>query len=205
MIYKNNQADIRVGDYVTEISNKTVVSNGNATAGMGGGIVYDSMANVEFDTMTSGTLGIPVSVKNNITAYTEKAALIGLGFTNTLGSEERDYNLIYSNNPGAWWWTEDCGYVAAGGDYSTMQIDFKWLAGQYGFQPLYWAYDPVKTLKTYDPNDILDDPLFESMTTGTEDYQLGTGSPGIGAGEDATNMGAWVGADPMDWSTGLPH
>jgi len=206
VIYKNNRAGIRVGDFVTEISNNTVVANGNVTAGMGGGIVYDSSTNL--DSMPTGTLASPIPVKNNVIAYNEKAALLGLGFTNTLGSEERDYNLIYSNNPGAWWWTEDCGYVAAGGDYSTELIDFKCLAGQYGFQPLYWdcwQCPGGKTLETEDPGDILDDPVFVSMTTGTEDYQLDTGSPGIGAGESGTDMGAWGGSDPMDWSHGLPH
>ena len=134
---------------------------------------------------------------------------MGLGFTNTLGSEERDYNLIYDNNPGAWWMTADCGYVAAGGDYNTRQIDYKCLTGQYGFNPLYWDYIPVKTLKTQDPGDILDNPDFVSMTTGSEDYRLDDiivpQSPGIGAGEGGTDMGAWGGADPMDWSHGLPH
>ena len=208
VIYKNNRAGIRVGDYAVEISNNTVVSNGNVTDDMGGGIVYDSQINTCMDCQPSGTLGSPITVKNNIIAYNEKAAFMGLGFTNTLGSEERDYNLIYSNNPGAWWWTEDCGYVAAGGDYTTQQIDFKCLSGQYGFQPLYWdcwQCPEGKILKTQDPGDILDNPDFVNMTTGSEDYQLDTGSPGIGAGEGGTDMGAWGGADPMDWSHGLPH
>jgi hypothetical protein len=209
VIYKNNRAGIRVGDYAVEISNNTVVSNGNVSHDMGGGILYDSQINTCMDCQPSGTLGSPIPVKNNIVAYNEKAAFVGLGFTNTLGSEERDYNLIYDNNPGAWWMTPDCGYVAAGGDYTTQQIDFKCLAGQYGFQPLYWDYLPVKILKTQDPNDILDNPDFLSMTTGSEDYRLDTigppPSPGIGAGEGGTDMGAWGGADPMDWSHGLPH
>ena len=209
VIYKNNRAGIRVGDYAVEISNNTLVANGNVSDDMGGGIVYDSQINTCMDCMPSGTLGSPIPVKNNIIAYTEKAAFMGLGFTNTLGSEERDYNLIYDNNPGAWWMTADCGYVAAGGDYDTGLIDFKCLGGQYGFPDvLYWDpddSDPNRILKTVDPNDILDNPDFVDMTTGSEDYQLDTGSPGIGAGEGPTDMGAWGGADPMDWSHGLPH
>jgi hypothetical protein len=212
VIYKNNRAGIRVGNFVQEISNNTVVSNGNVSHGMGGGIVYDSSS--ALDEMPTGTIPTKPIVKNNIIAYTEKAALIGLGFTNTLGTEERDYNLIYSNNPGATWMTADCGYVAASGDYSTGDIDFKCLAGQYGFRVLYWDNN---VLKTQDPNDILDDPVFVSMTTGTEDYQLDTGSPGLGAGEGGTDMGAWGGIGTfstpygsgynvyMDWSHGLPH
>ena len=56
-----------------------------------------------------------------------------------------------------------------------------------------------------DPNDMLDNPDFVNMTTGSEDYQLDIGSPAINAGSDGTDMGAWGGADPMDWSHGLPH
>jgi hypothetical protein len=179
VVYKNEFAGIRVGDgvggsHITNISHNTVAENGGGTtldqAVAGGGIVYHD----GYD--STGTTPCYYCKPHG-----------------TLGSEERDYNLIYSNNiqPGSpEWMTADCGYVAALGDYSTGQIDFKCLSGQYGFQPLYWDNS---VLKTQDPNDILDDPLFVSMTTGSEDYQLDTGSPGIGAGSDATDMGAWGG------------
>ena len=105
-------------------------------------------------------------MKDNVIAYNARAALAGMGSTNTVGSEERDYNLIYSNNPGAYWMTGDCGYVAAGGDYSrdiSPKIDFKCVYGQYGFDDiLYWDYTTnPETVKTQDPNDILDNPDFE--------------------------------------------
>ncbi len=182
VIYKNNRAGIRVGDYVTAISNNTVVSNGNSSASMGGGIVYDNMANVALDAKPNGTLSSPIEVKNNIIAYTVKAALRGLGFTNTPGSEERDYNLLYANNytdpPTGFVLTPDCSSPST----------WRCYIAQYGF----FASSPFA-------NDIFADPVFVDMTTGSEDYQLDTGSPAIGAGSDSNDMGAFGGSDPITW------
>ena len=99
----------------------------------------------------------------------------GMGFDNSGG--DRDYNLIWGNN-----------------NYEGNCI------GQPFFYCM-WQYGGLPP----SPNDIQADPLFRSMTTGTEDYQLGAGSPGIGGGEGGTEMGAWGGLDPMDWSHDLPH
>ena len=214
VVYENKYAGIRVGDgvggsHVTNISHNTVVDNGGGTtpdqAVAGGGIVYHDGYASDGTTpcyycQPHGTNPNVITVKDNVIAYTAKAALIGNGFTNTLGSEERDYNLIYSNNPGAWWWTADCGYVAAGGDYSTEQIDFKCINGQYGFQPLYWdcwQCPEGQTLKTQDPNDILDDPLFTDRVN--DDYTLTLSSPGSECASDESSSGACDGSDRGAW------
>jgi hypothetical protein len=181
VIYNNNRAGIRAGDYVTDILNNTVVYNGGWDGiNMGGGIVYDSMANIALDSRPVGTPSSPINVKNNVIAYSKKAALRGMGFTNTPGAEERDYNLLYANNMGGFVTTPDC----------TLPATFRCYFAQYGF----------RSVPLVAPHDIFADPVFVDMTPGTEDYQLDTGSPGIGAGEGGTDMGAWGGADPMDWS-----
>jgi hypothetical protein len=134
-------------------------------------------------------------VKDNVIAYNARAALAGMGITNTVGSEERDYNLIYSNNPGAWFWSADCGYPAAYPDYT--QMNFRCMIGQYGFPILYWDYNPVEMLKTQDPNDILDNPLFTNRAN--DDYTLTGSSPGSGTASDSGDKGAWGGSYPIDW------
>jgi parallel beta-helix repeat protein len=219
LVYENKYAGIRVGDGVLSgmiIRHNTVVDNGGGTtpdqAVAGGGIVYHDGYAQDGTTpcyycRPYGTIPLAINVKDNVIAYTANAALPGMGYPNTVGSEERDYNLIYSNNPGAWFWTADCGYVAAGGDYSTGQIDYKCLSGQYGFNPLYWDNS---VLKTQDPNDILAPPLFTDRAN--DDYRLcisagnpdpsctGT-SPGSGAASDIGDMGAWGGTSTyrIDW------
>ncbi|MFC1843314.1 Ig-like domain-containing protein [Thermodesulfobacteriota bacterium] len=163
VIYGNNRAGIRVGDYVTNnyectaagtpyecctgsgtgtcgIKYNTVVGNGsdvdmtpfcraldepydlcsgegavddpknNMPRGFGGGIVYDDVAiDDAFDNVPKGDSANPIEVRYNIIAYTQRAALKGMGFYNTLGEEERDYNLLYANNQTLSWMTGDCG------------------------------------------------------------------------------------------------
>jgi hypothetical protein len=175
VIYKNNRGGIRVGDFVAEVSNNTLVANGSVSDSMGGGIAYDNRVNVALDGQPQGTLGSPITFKNNIIAYNVKGAMRGMGFDNS--SLDRDYNLVWENN----------GVVG-----SCLGKPFFWCMMLYGGIPP-------------SPNDVMADPLFRSMTTGSEDYQLGAGSPGIGNGENNATMGAWGGLDPMDWSHGLPH
>jgi len=236
LVYENKYAGIRVGDGVLSgmtIRHNTVVDNGGGatpeSSRVGGGIVYhDGYAQDGFTPCyycrPYGTIPLSINVKDNVIAYTAKAALRGMGYPNTVGSEERDYNLIYSNNPGAWFWTFDCGYPDS--------MDFKCVIGQYGFNTSYYkdkgnAYciasvNPYpcctgagtgtclgdKKVKLADPNDILDDPLFTDRAN--DDYRLcisagnpdpsctGT-SPGSGAASDSGDMGAWGGSYPIDW------
>ncbi|MFC1819014.1 right-handed parallel beta-helix repeat-containing protein [Thermodesulfobacteriota bacterium] len=233
LVYDNDYAGIRVGDGVLSgmtIRHNTVVDNGGGTtpeprSRVGGGIVYHDGYDQDGSTpcyycRPYGTIPLAINVKDNVIAYNSRAALAGMGYPNTVGSEERDYNLIYSNNPGAWFWSADCGYVAAGGDYSTNQMNVGCLSGQYSFNPLYWDYDPVKTLKSQDPNDIFDDPLFTDRAN--DDYTLTGSSPGAGTASDGDNSsctgagtpyacctgsgtgtcedrGAWGGSYPIDW------
>jgi parallel beta-helix repeat protein len=207
LVYENKYAGIRVGDGVLSgmtIRHNTVVDNGGGAtldrAVAGGGIVYhdgyDSSGTTPcYYCRPLGTIPSSINVKDNVIAYNARAALAGMGITNTVGSEERDYNLIYSNNPGAWFWSADCGYPAAYPDYS--QMNFRCMIGQYGFQTLYWDYNPVKTLKTQDPNDILDNPLFTNRAN--DDYTLTGSSPGSGTASDSGDKGAWGGSYPIDW------
>ena len=78
------------------------------------------------------------------------------------------------------------------------KINFRCLIGQYGFKTLYWDYttNPA-TLKTQDPNDIVDDPLFTDRAN--DDYTLTGSSPGSGTASDSGDKGAWGGSYPIDW------
>ena len=196
VIYKNKRAGIRIGwedfadPHVTDILNNTVVSNGGQDSeDRGGGIVYDDLAGAVDDppagNISDLNANARINVKNNIIAYTKKAALKGLNFTNTSGYE-RDYNLLYSNNPGATWMTPDCN-----------SPDYNWrcIIGQYGFSNSYLPGPPITLV---DPHDMLADPVFVDMDN--DDYQLDQdNSPGVEAGSDSTDMGAWGGTYYMDW------
>ena len=207
--------------YMT-IRHNTVVDNGGGTTPdqgvAGGGIVYHDGYAQDGTTpcyycRPYGTIPLSINVKDNVIAYTSKAALAGMGFTNTVGSEERDYNLIYSNNPGAWFWSADCGYPDS--------MEFKCVIGQYGFDTSYYwdkgndsctaSVSPYPCctgagtgtclgddkLKLTDPNDILDDPLFTDRAN--DDYTLTGSSPGSGTASDSGDKGAWGGSYPIDW------
>jgi hypothetical protein len=190
VIYKNNRAGIRVGDYVAEVSNNTLVANGSASDGMGGGIAYDNRVNVALDGQPSGTLGSPIYFKNNIIAYNVKGGMRGMGFDNS--SLDRNYNLVYSNNyPSYFVATPDCTSPATWRCYIALYGGFRG--------------------NVYDPNDIFDDPLFTDRAN--YDYTLQVGSPGDGTASDSGDMGAWGGTGgtfnipgqtqnydvPMDW------
>jgi hypothetical protein len=233
LVYDNDYAGIRVGDGVLSgmiIRHNTVVDNGGGStpesSRVGGGIVYHDGYDQAGTTpcyycRPYGTIPSSINVKDNVIAYNSRAALAGMGFTNTVGSEERDYNLIYWNNPGAFYWTGDCGYP----DF-TATWDFACITGQYGFDssryydkgnaeciasgnpyPCCTGLDTGTCLgdnkwKLVDPNDIMTDPLFTDRPN--DNYQLKpTVSGGLSssdrAASDSGDKGAWGGSDPIDW------
>ncbi len=180
LVYNNYKGGIRFGDYITEIINNTVVGNGNAT---GGGIAYDDLAGA----VNANAAGVPPApfpeIKNNISAYNVTAGIRAC-FDNT--GEERDYNLVYSNNgTGA----TDCGWP----DSINMRCANKNFGGCGGKWNL---PGPPKILPDGANNNIAD-PLF--VEKDDDDYQLQSGSPAEGAGDDDFDMGAYGGSDPLDW------
>ena len=79
-------------------------------------------------------------------------------------------------------------------DCNSPNYNFRCIIGQYGFGNSYLPGSPITLI---DPHDMLADPVFVDM--GNDNYQLDTGSPGLDAGSDSTDMGAWGGNYPMDW------
>jgi len=59
------------------------------------------------------------------------------------------------------------------------------------------AHTP-RPLEMDDPHDIIADPVFESITPGSEDFHLKAGSPAINAGDDGDDMGAYGGIYYID-------
>ena len=204
LVYKNHRGGIRFGDWIDEIINNTVVDNGNATDDMGGGIVYDDIsAGDGVNDAPAGTPPVALLIRNNICFYNQKAGIRAC-FTNTPGSEERDYNLVYLNNGT----TDDCGwYTDTGISYiRTLSCANKQYGGCGADWPVPFAME--------DPHDIIADPLFKNITI--DDYRLqrlGEGdpndSPAIDAGDPASayndtdasrnDMGAYGGPTPIDW------
>jgi hypothetical protein len=185
LIYENARCGIKYGNYIDEIINNTVVDNGDVEF-VGSGIVYDSLDGYVNEKPSGGSPSIPI--RNNISALNTMTG-IRTGHTVCLSSDYRDYNLLYGNNG-----TSDClpPYT------SPSRYIFMQLCG-------------------CDPNDheIFADPEFiynadctgagephtccTGLDTGTCDYQLDTGSPGIGTGEGGTDMGAYGGTYAIDW------
>jgi parallel beta-helix repeat protein len=184
LIYRNHRAGIRFGDYITEIINNTVVSNGTADAG--GGVVYDDLAG-EVDDPPAGVPPAPLLIRNNISAYNVKSGIRAC-FTNTVDSEERDYNLVYSNNGTG---ETDCGWP----DSINMRCANKNFGGCGGK----WNLPGPPKILPDGPNNNIADPLFVNTTPGNEDYHLQAGSPAENAGDDNLDMGAYGGSDPLDW------
>jgi hypothetical protein len=195
LVYKNHRGGIRFGwenqtdDHITDIKNNTVVSNGNATDDMGGGIIYDDLAGAVNDA-PSGDPPAPLNIRNNICTHNQRAGMRAC-FTNTVDSEERDYNLLYANRP----WNDifnranapDCGWPTLN--------DMSCIRQQYGGCVAYFVQGVGILLD--DPNDIVADPLF--VDKDADDYQLQVGSPAENAGDDSTDMGAYGGSYPIDW------
>ncbi|MDY6988208.1 MAG: right-handed parallel beta-helix repeat-containing protein [Thermodesulfobacteriota bacterium] len=206
-IYNNlvygNHSGVRFGDYVSEIVNNTVVGNGENDTG--GGIIYDDLAGA-VNAEPGGTLNnsgnfppLPV-IRNNISAYNEKAGLRvgGNGYdcpTNPdypgdpAGDKYRDFNLLYSNF--GWDGDPDCGWPDNPGKKCVNQ--------QYGGCGAHFDFGQSPPVVLENPNDIMAAPLFVSITEGSEDYHLQSGSPAENAGDDGTDMGAYGGIDPLDW------
>ncbi len=190
LVYDNRKGGIRFGDWIDEIVNNTVVNNGNDTNDQGGGIIYDDLAGGVMDP-PDGVPPAPLLILNNISAYNHKAGIRAC-FDNTEGSEERDYNLLYANYP----WnsafsrsnSEDCGWP----DLDDMSC----IKQQYGGCVAYFVKGVGILLD--DPNDIVADPMFVSITPGSEDFHLQVGSPAINAGDDGDDMGAYGGIYYID-------
>jgi hypothetical protein len=189
LVYENHRGGIRFGDYVTAIVNNTVVQNGQS--GLGGGITYDDLAGAVNDPAAGNPPG-PLNITNNISVYNEKAGIRAC-FTNTLGAEERDYNLVYANNGTG---ETDCGYP----DSLIMSCTNKQFGGCGG----YWNPSPPPYILLDGPHNIIADPLFKDMAN--DDYRLQKviegdpfDSPAIGTGVGGADMGVYGGVFPMDW------
>lgn len=112
LAYRNHRVGIRFGDWIDEIINNTVVNNGQNDSG--GGIIYDDIyASGSVNDPPEGYPPVPLPIRNNISAYNEKAGVRAC-FTNTENSEERDYNLFYGNyrwsSVHGWYNDPDCGW-----------------------------------------------------------------------------------------------
>jgi hypothetical protein len=167
---------------------------GNGESDNGSGIVFDDLAGAVNDP-PGGLRSTPYPlIRNNIAAYNEKAG-IRPGFYNTVATEEVAYNLLYDN------WQVDGSYFDCAGINWWFRCKKRQLGGYY---------------LTSD-EDVLtwDDPLFEDMTPGSEDFNLQASSPAIDAGDpdvsynDAylppsqgtaiNDVGAYGGPDSLDW------
>ena len=197
LVYRNKRGGIRIGDHITHIINNTVVWNGSLIEvdpqvweGRGGGIIFDDLAGAVDDPPTGNPSG-PLDIRNNITAYNEKAG-IRVCFDNS--SLDRDYNLVFDN------WQEVGGYLGCSG----ITWWFRCKRQQFGGCDI----EDTETV-------IWEDPLFVSMEEGTEDYRLQDGSPAIDAGDpdpsyddahrppsegtERNDLGAYGGPDSIDW------
>jgi parallel beta-helix repeat protein len=207
LVYNNSRAGIRFSGNsaaapfpgvdpwgITVIKNNTVVDNGGVIMGadIGGGIVYDAFyeAAGDFEDPTIGVPPAPLLIRNNISAYNVRAGIRAC-FTNTVDpeeSEERDYNLVYSNNGTG---ETDCGWP----DSINMRCANKNFGGCGGK----WNLPGPPKILLDGPNNIIGDPLFASIPPENEDYSLLPGSPAEGAGDDNLDMGAYGGTDPITW------
>jgi hypothetical protein len=101
-------------------------------------------------------------------------------------SEERDYNLVYSNNGTG---ETDCGWP----DSINMRCANKNFGGCGGK----WNLPGPPRILPDGPNNNIADPQF--VDKDSDDYQLQVGSPAENAGDDNLDMGAYGGSDPLDW------
>ncbi len=197
LVYENHRGGIRFGwenqmdDHITDIKNNTVVGNGSATYDMGGGIIYDDLAG-EVNDAPSGIPPAPLNIRNNISTHNQKAGIRAC-FTNTEGTEERDYNLAYANNGTG---ETDCGYP----DNLIMSCTKQNFGGCGGI----WNPSPPPPILMDGPNNIIAPPLFKDIAN--DNYHLQRvsegdpqDSPAINAGDDNTDMGAYGGDYPIDW------
>jgi hypothetical protein len=201
LVYKNHRAGIRFGDWIDEITNNTVVSNGEND--LGGGIVFDDPSIGGLNTTADGALTVtetdpgPV-IRNNISAYSEKPGLRvgGNGYPCPDnpdygdGGKFRDFNQLYGNFP----WNHvfnrenapDCGWPDLNDMPCTQQ--------QYGGCGAYWDFDQSPPIILNSPNDVMAEPSFTDMTN--DDFQLT--DPSTYPGDDGiTERGAYGGSDPI--------
>jgi parallel beta-helix repeat protein len=206
LVYENHRGGIRFGDWIDEIINNTVADNGDAINDQGGGIIYDDIS--AGDGVNDPPAGDPpaaLDIRNNICAYNQKAGIRAC-FTNTPGSEERDYNLVYSNNgTGA----TDCGwYTDSGISYVTVG-NFGCANKQFGGCGADFS-GPPHALEG--PHDIISNPEFENRAA--DDYRIKSTSPAVDAGDTSygidvsippgvgtliIDMGAYGGPDGINW------
>ncbi len=156
---------------ITEVKNNTVDHNGAGVRG--GGIVYDDInaAHTNFFDSPVGAPQGPITIKNNIVTNNMKAGIRAC-FDNT--GEERDYNLVYSNNGTG---ETDCGWP----DSINMKCANKNFGGCGGK----WNLPGPPKILPDGPNNNIADPMFVDVTPGSEDYRLQAGSPAIDAGDPA--------------------
>jgi parallel beta-helix repeat protein len=96
LVYENHRAGIRFGDWIDEIVNNTVVSNGTNATRPGAGIVYDDLAG-DVNAEPAGCAPSDIPIKNNICAYNVKAG-IRVKICPGVCPADRDYNLLCRNN-----------------------------------------------------------------------------------------------------------
>lgn len=186
LIYKNNFAGIRFGNWVDSITHNTIVANG--TDLRGGGIVYDNLAG-EVGAEPEDAPAVPILIRNNILVANARAG-INAGTRSTAGATcddwigYRDYNL-YSANNGT---VDTCADV----------------------DPMCWR----KQIALCWPNggEIFVAPEF--VDAGADDYRLQIISPAVdaadpafpddgslppGVGNVSADMGAYGGPHGIDW------
>lgn len=202
LVYRNSRGGIRFGDYVSEIRNNTVVNNGDDTQDRGGGIIYDDPGINNFNDPPDGTLNDSPNypdplIRNNISAYNEKAGLRvgGTGYdcpdNPVYGSDDmnyRDYNLLYSNqlwNSAQGRWNDpDCRWPS---------LDMSCTQQQYGGCGAHWDFDQSYPVVLNNPNDVMADPSFQDMEN--DNYHLTM--PLEYPGDDESQRGAYGGDYPL--------
>ncbi len=191
LVYGNSRSGIRysgnsISPYypfsapwgITEISNNTVVDNGSFVAefgeNRGGGIIYDDISvTVDPDTgLTRNFYDRPIwnnAQAPRIIKNNIAAWNMKAGIRDTVCSDLRDYNLYFSNNGKLTFVPAQTGACVQGSPPNF----------------------------TGNPNEIFADPMFVDHANGN--YHLQAGSPGLGAGDDGNDMGAYGGTDPITW------
>ncbi len=195
LVYRNKRAGIRFGDWIVteivtdgKIINNTVCHNGDADRG--GGIIFDDLAGA-VNATPGGTATGEIPIKNNISAYNIKAGIRGGCTENTV------HNLVFGNME----------YLDSEFDCLSLENPQRpdCCADPISHRPTSPSLCAFQQLGGYcweiPTGVIYADPLFQSITPGSEDYSLQGGSPAAGAGDDENDMGAYGGDEPLppDW------
>jgi hypothetical protein len=209
LVYENHRGGIRFGDWIDEIINNTVCDNGNdngtpadSVDDIGGGIIYDDIyAGEAVNAQPAGDPPSPVPIRNNICTHNYRAG-ISACFTNTSGSEKRDYNLVYSNNTTG---ATNCRWPDGVLIMSCVNKNFGGCGG-------IWNPTPPPPILMDGSNNNIANPLF--VNRGNDDYRLQGTSPAVDAGDTSygtdvsippgvgtstIDMGAYGGPDGIDW------